>query len=666
MNHDKSSIFFSPNTPESIILPICNLLKIPQVDNPGKYLGLPTIWGRSKKEALVYIKEGICSKLTGWKQNCLSMAGKEVLLKAVAQAIPSYPMMCFKFPSSLCKELSSEMANFWWGGDETKAKTHWKSWAHMCKSKEEGGLGFRDLESFNIALLAKQCWRIINNPDAPWVQILKARYFPDCDFFEAEKGYRASWAWSSLLQGRDIIQQGSKWQVLSGKQVKIWDHDWIPPPHNGLISPTSQVPCDAPTFVYDLIDRTSESWNLQTIAPLISNQVFTIISSIPFGSSTEDDRLIWPLNLNGSYTVKSGYHWHHSRIMRQIPNLSHTSHSPDAVFWKSLWSTNTVPKIRNFLWRACSNALPTFQNLHRRHIAKSPICQLCEVEEESIEHTLLLCPWVCTVWFGSPLGYKVDKARITTLDRWLQGLTAVASTKTRKVELLSLVSYCLWAIWKARCNYIYKAIIPSPSHVIQQAISQHLEFIQANCRVLNIPTLSRTHDERWKPPDQNFYKINSDAAWDKTTLKAGFGVVIRDNHGSMCGGLSMPSSCISSLAAEAEAALHGIILAKDLGLPQICIESDSLELINCVKSKSLSGNWIIFPILQRIRDKLIHFTNVKWYWVSRQANRSAHLAAMLASRTVGLNRWASQPPPSLVCVLRSDGLPCPPSPVLTT
>lgn len=179
--------------------------------------------------------------------------------------------------------------------------------------------------------------------------------------------------------------------------------------------------------------------------------------------------------------------------MRQIPNLSHTSHSPNAVFWKSLWSTNTVPKIRNFLWRACSNALPTFQNLHKRHMAKSPICQLCEVEAESIEHTLLLCPWVGTVWFGSPLGYKVDKASITTLDRWFQGLTDVTDTKT----ILSLVSYYLWAIWKARCNYIYKAIIPSPIHVIQQAISQHLEYNQAKCKILNTSTtLSRAHDER--------------------------------------------------------------------------------------------------------------------------------------------------------------------------
>lgn len=63
----------------------------------------------------------------------------------------------------------------------------------MSLAKFEEGLGFRDLYNFNLALLAKQSWRILNNPHALWVKLLKARYFPDCDFKDATLGHRPSW-----------------------------------------------------------------------------------------------------------------------------------------------------------------------------------------------------------------------------------------------------------------------------------------------------------------------------------------------------------------------------------------------------------------------------------------------------------------------------------------
>jgi hypothetical protein len=62
INYDKSSIYFSPNTPQQLQFLMCELFNINLVDNPGNYLGMPTIWGRSKKEALVYIKEKNHSK----------------------------------------------------------------------------------------------------------------------------------------------------------------------------------------------------------------------------------------------------------------------------------------------------------------------------------------------------------------------------------------------------------------------------------------------------------------------------------------------------------------------------------------------------------------------------------------------------------------------------
>ncbi|KAL6144500.1 hypothetical protein ACLB2K_055192 [Fragaria x ananassa] len=113
INYDKSSLFFSPNTPGALRENINMILQINDTPNPGKYLGLPTIWGRSKKEAFGFIRSRLQSKLQGWKQNQLSLAGKMVLIKSVAFAIPTYPMNCFKLPVTLCREFDSLVANFW-------------------------------------------------------------------------------------------------------------------------------------------------------------------------------------------------------------------------------------------------------------------------------------------------------------------------------------------------------------------------------------------------------------------------------------------------------------------------------------------------------------------------------------------------------------------------
>ncbi|XVE89752.1 hypothetical protein DITRI_Ditri20bG0020100 [Diplodiscus trichospermus] len=115
-------------------------------------------------------------------------------------------MACFKFPKRICQEINSACLRFWWGQKKEERKIHWKNWLKLTLSKNLGGLGFRDLEVFNDALLAKQAWRVLQEPNALWVKILKGLYFHDRDFFETRKGSRASWSWSSLLVGRDFLK----------------------------------------------------------------------------------------------------------------------------------------------------------------------------------------------------------------------------------------------------------------------------------------------------------------------------------------------------------------------------------------------------------------------------------------------------------------------------
>ncbi|KAM1714186.1 hypothetical protein ACFX12_024832 [Malus domestica] len=83
-----------------------------EVEDSGNYLGILTIWGRSKKNALTYVKDRIMAKIIGWKQQFLSQSSKETLIKAVAQAVPTYPMNVFKLPENLCSDIDVALARF--------------------------------------------------------------------------------------------------------------------------------------------------------------------------------------------------------------------------------------------------------------------------------------------------------------------------------------------------------------------------------------------------------------------------------------------------------------------------------------------------------------------------------------------------------------------------
>ena len=88
-------------------------------------------------------------------------------------------------------------------------------------------MGFRDIQAFNLALLAKQAWRLFHNTHSIFFWVYKSRYFPNCSFMDAELGSNPSYVWRSLLVAREIIYDGSKWGVGDGRTIGVTTHKWL-------------------------------------------------------------------------------------------------------------------------------------------------------------------------------------------------------------------------------------------------------------------------------------------------------------------------------------------------------------------------------------------------------------------------------------------------------
>ena len=98
----------------------------------------------------------------------------------------------------------------------------WLSWEKLCEPKKGGGIGFKQLKHFNLALWAKQGWQLQTCHNSLLYRVLKTKYFPTCDFLHAALGNNPSYTWRSILLAQFIVKQGVRWRVGNGLDIWIW------------------------------------------------------------------------------------------------------------------------------------------------------------------------------------------------------------------------------------------------------------------------------------------------------------------------------------------------------------------------------------------------------------------------------------------------------------
>ncbi|XP_019184990.1 PREDICTED: uncharacterized protein LOC109179969 [Ipomoea nil] len=228
VNYGKSCIIYSRNTIEARQNEVAPIFNVEQVSNIDKYLGLPLGIGHNKKEVFSFIGTKLIQRVGGWHKKILSRTEKE------------------------------ESGNNRGGG------IRWMSWSRMCERKVDGGLRFKKFSRFNIALLAKQGWRLLKNPNSLVAHLYKARYYPNTDFMNAKLGVNPSYCWRSILAGQDILRRGC---IV------------------GLIGDM---------LVSDLIHNDTHEWNVDLLSILFDSRDVELIQKMHVAYHYEDEWLsLW-------------------------------------------------------------------------------------------------------------------------------------------------------------------------------------------------------------------------------------------------------------------------------------------------------------------------------------------------------------------------------------
>ena len=152
-------------------------------------------------------------------------------------------------------------------------------------------MGFKKIKQFNMALLAKQGWRLQTKPNSLVYHVLKARYFPHSNFIHATIGNNPSYTWWSILATQSIVREGLRWRVGNGRDIRIWEDKWLPTtPTHKVCTPRSFL--DPDTRVCELIKPESDSQNSEVIDALFYPYEVEVIKGLPLSSRFQSDKLI--------------------------------------------------------------------------------------------------------------------------------------------------------------------------------------------------------------------------------------------------------------------------------------------------------------------------------------------------------------------------------------
>ncbi|GLT67469.1 hypothetical protein SLA2020_397770 [Shorea laevis] len=558
VNLEKSKILFSCNTQATTKREVCNILKISETDYLGKYLGIPITPKRISKVDCNFIIDKVRTKLSGWKANMLSLAGRITLVSSVLSSIPNYYMQGTFFPAATHRELDSISRQFLWGSTKEQRKANLVSWDRITQPKKFGGLGLRSSKEANQAAMAKVHWRLLTDKDKIWARAFRDKYGIKSPNSSLQK---PSPVLRDISRGKHIMDKGVRWIPRDGDSISFWQDTWVgDAPLNSVV----YGPFQHDTFRVSVKDALLPfgQWDWNLISYSLLEDIMSRIKAIPLQISSADrDAFIWGYSSNGVFKTKSAY-----LLAKNISPHNDCS-------WSWIWKIHTLPRIQTFLWLLRHGRLLTLEALLSWGVVGSSSCPRCHQAPETINHIFREC------FFSKILWAILTPYPINTLFHnldfkgWLYAHATLSDTSNH-LKWNTIFSFIIWSLWYFRNQLVHEGKNYSIAMARDFILAKIKDFDQAHC-ISHKPKASVTILVGWSPPPPGFIKLNTDGSALTNPGTAGARGVFRNESGNWLLGYYRNIGFTSSLSAELWALRDGLKLAVQRGFSNLLIETDS-------------------------------------------------------------------------------------------
>ncbi|KAL2246377.1 UNVERIFIED_CONTAM: hypothetical protein Sindi_2905900 [Sesamum indicum] len=396
---------------------------------PMRYLGLPLLSSRLTIADCRPLLMKIDKRIAGWEGIALSYAGRVQIIKSVLMALNLYWASAFILPKKVTNEIEKRLRTFLWKGTSTSgyAKVAWKD---LCRPKEEGGLGFKDITLLNRALMAKKLCDIIRcDRTSIWVTWLYQGRLRDTSIWTIRE-HGGSWGWRKLLRLRIFLRSMVDYKIGDGRRFYLWQDPWH---HLGPLRDTFPR---GPRLL-----RLEESTKLCTVisggewqwSPITDFECLEITHTLPtiYGG---EDHIIWRFD-HGIPTTQTLYR------LFDPPGTK--------VDWYSLLSGSLkIPRHLFILWLAILGKLATTDKPWLAHLGP---CNLCnEGATETHDHLFFQCRFIrqCITEIRKIVRFSWPNRDWMTDILW-------PSRRWRGQHIINmsyraLLASCVYHIWKER------------------------------------------------------------------------------------------------------------------------------------------------------------------------------------------------------------------------